>query len=437
MNENEVDLMVIPSISDPRNTVTSLAMFQNAFDIAPRMPIVVIYGTCSDPYRALGEGGKPLRDREPWEPPWTSDRWKELRQRFGQVADHDGIPVYFFDDLAQRRAWEGLTNAPASLEGVGLPDGVTKEDFVKCVEGIFGATYSYGAQRNKAFIAANNLGAHFVFFFDDDTFLAPHVGNMIDRHRHLLEQQNVYAVTGGYFGQRAFNATIFRTIDQQQEFMGLLGYEIPDDQATQDLWGWRMGDGVLGGNFCLKKEVYRAICCPSMHRTPTTDDKLIGREIRRVFGRDGHVYKTGWPVVHVHFPHRMNPDQVNPYLRSWAKTKAFWVLYDKLNGTESRTDREGQTDLSPFKAEASTVVSDFGNALSGLAEEERRQAGGELAEAIVEAAETIVSDSDTIVQTVINEMKEYDILKRCWPTIIEVTRAMDIWTHGKNHFVPQ
>lgn len=433
MSDNNIsnDIIVIPSISDPRNTVASVAMFQNAFDITPLMPIVIIYGTCPHPFEALGEGSKRL---DHWQPPWR-DQWDKYRERFKETAHHNGVPVFFFDDKTQYQVWQNLKDLP-NQKDVDLPQGIDKDDFLRCVDSIFGATYSYGAQRNKAFLTASNLSSRFVFFFDDDTYIAPHVGNIVERHRQLLERKNVYAVTGGYFGQRAFNASIFRRMDQQQEFMGLLGYEIPDDQATQNLWDWRMADGVLGGNFCLKKEVFEQVCCPAMHRTPTTDDKMIGREIRRVFGRQSHVYKTGWPVIHIHFPHRMDPAQVEPYLRSWAKTKAFWASYDRMNGTGSLPKGAGYSKAPQLVSEVNKVVREFGTALQNLAEVEQSVAGGEVADAICHAAERITEESKEIVQIVLGEITQFETLKRCWPTLIEATKRMNIWENGRNQFLP-
>lgn len=427
-----IDIVVIPSISDPRNTLTSIAMFQNAFNIDPPMPIVVVYGTCPDEFDARGEGGRLLPN---WEPPWDHALFDEYRKRFSEVAESNRIPVIFFDNRTQHHVWTSLKERAFQKE-ISLPDGITQDDFINSVNGIFGATYSYGAQRNKAFIAAHTLAARYMFFFDDDTFLAPHVGNMIGRHKELLERQNVYAVTGGYFGQRAFNATIFRRIDEQQEFMGLLGYEIPDDQATQDLWGWRMADGVLGGNFCTKQSVYASICCPSMHRTPTTDDKLIGREIRRVFGKQAHVYKTGWPVVHSHFPHRMNPDQVREYLRSWARTKAFWAIYDKMSaGSYQKQTERAATENG--EDEAKTIVNDFGEALLKLAKLEEQVASGELAKAIHGAADAIVENSEMIVDTVSQEIRAFQLLRRCWRSILDAASEIeDLWEKGRNRFEP-
>ena len=429
MSKKSVDIIVIPSISDPRSTLTSIAMFQNAFNIDPPIPVVVIYGTCPEPLRALGEGGRRIRN---WRPHWDDTRDVECRDRFSDVSQFNGIPVYFFDRPTQFTVWESLRDS-ARRKSITLPDGLTEDTFVKAVDAIFGATYSYGAQRNKAFIVANNLGARFVFFFDDDTYVAPHVGNMIERHSQLLKRKNVFAVTGGYFGQRAFNTTIFRRIGEQQEVMGLLGYEIPDDQATQDLWGWRMADGVLGGNFCTRKPVYQRICCPSMHRTPTTDDKLIGREIRRVFGRQSHVYKTGWPVIHIHFPDRMHAKQVEPYLRSWAKTKAFWVLYDAVDSSIASSVVRAQSSTRG-KQEATKTVVDFGRALLKLAEKEEKMARGALAKAVRHAARTIIDKSDTIVTTVWKEMQEFKALKSCWQSVLDVTSKMRLWKKGENYF---
>lgn len=428
MAEQPVDIIVVPSISDPRNTLTSIAAFQNAFNIAPPMPVVVIYGT-----RPLQWPKAPGRPRAQKQPPPQIDRLDEsCRDRFKDISQFNGIPVYFFDQETQYRLWQSLHDRVLQ-GGIPLRGKATAESLEKALDGIFGATYSYGAQRNKAFIVANNLAARFVFFFDDDTYLAPHVGNMIERHSRLLERENVFAVTGGYFGQRAFNATVFRRIDEQQEFMGLLGYEIPDDQSTQDLWGWRMADGVLGGNFCTKQLVYKRICCPSMHRTPTTDDKLIGREIRRLFGRRSHVYKTGWPVIHIHFPDRMKPGQVESYLESWAKTKAFWVLYDAADGTRLGFGCDPKDEIRG-RPEAKDAVVTFGEALQALAEREERIARGKLAKAIHRAATRMVQGADGIVETVLREMEDFERLKLCWPTILEATSKMRIWRRGRNRF---
>lgn len=407
-----MDIIVVPSIGDPRNTVTSLAMFQNAFDIKPPIPIVVIYGTCTDSYKALGENGKKISN---WEPKWNNSRFNELRTRFRGISEADLVPIYFFDDEAQRTIWIELEKCTTSNL---LPDDVTQDIFTKSINDIFGATYSYGAQRNKGFIVASMLNADNVFFFDDDTFLAPNVGNIIDRYRGLLKRHKVYAVTGGYFGQRAFNVTIFRKIETQQEFLSLLGEEIPDDQATLDLWAWRLADGVLGGNFCIKSQVYKEVCCPSMDRTPTTDDKLIGREIRRVFGSQSKIYKTGWPVVHAHFPTRMNPDEIRLYLKSWAKTKAFWVLYN------------GKSDNN----QAAQVVFNFGKNLLKLGQREAKQSPGTIANAIIEAAKDIMNYRTVMVNTVNNEMERFNNLKKCWPSIITCTAGKNIWIPGQNKF---
>jgi len=432
MNRKHDDIIVIPSIGDPRNTLTSIAMFQNAFNINPPMPVVVLYGNCpsglnpSPEFRPRGEEGSCVDD---WKPRWDEDRFEEFRERFRQVADFNGVPVIFFDNVTQRRIWKSL-RARAEPEKAPLLGGIDKEGFIKCVDDIFSATYSYGAQRNKAFIAARILGAQRVFFFDDDTYLAPHVGNMIERHKQLLQNKNVYAVTGGYFGQRVFNASIFRRIEQQQEFTGLLASEIPDDQATQDLWGWRMTDGVLGGNFCVNKEVYENICCPSMYRTPTTDDKFIGREILRTSRRQARVYKTGWPVVHIHYPGRMNLDEVSKYLRSWAKTKAFWAIYDNMqeDAGEWVIDDKG-------RSVARASVDEFGKSLQNLANIEETEASGALANAIPDAAEAIIGDAENMVEMVTEETQSFLLLKRCWESILDATgQPGDIFEDGRSSF---
>jgi hypothetical protein len=424
-------IIIIPSIADPRSTVASIAQFQNAFNIEPPMPIVVVYGACPIAHKARGEGGRKVED---WPPPWDNARFRNYRERFKAIADNFGVPVYFFDDATQARLWDFLCEE-VDKGKFKPPRGIGPEDMRDCIEEIFGATYSYGAQRNKAFIVANNLSARSVFFFDDDTYLAPHVGNILARHLDLLSRKNVNAVTGGYFGQRAFNASIFRKIDQQQEFMGLLGYEIPDDQATQDLWGWRIADGVLGGNFCLKRHVYKRVCCPAMHRCPTTDDKLVGREIRRIFGRQSHVYKTGWPVIHIHFPNRIDPRQVLPYLESWAKTKAFWALYDKTNGVSALGDEGKRDERTQLLSETKHVVDEFGKSLLGLAETEQQKASGEIANAIYEASQDIIGRSASIVDVVHRDLERFHTLQKCWKQILDKTETYRMWNKG-NHFLP-
>jgi hypothetical protein len=429
-DQNETDLIVIPSINDPTNTLRSIAALQNAFDINPPIPILVLYGSCPNANRALGEGGK---EEKNWPPRWPFEKFKALRTQFQDIADHNGMTIYFLDDATQEmKMWNPLNDA-ANGNDIVPPQGVTRESFIKVIDEIFGATYSYGAQRNKAFMVACNLNARRLFFFDDDTFLAPHVGNMIERHSHLLDRPKVAAVTGGYFGQRAFNATIFRKIDEQQEFMELLGYDIPDDQSTQDLWGWRVTNGVLGGNFCVKREVYQRICCPSMHRTPTTDDKLVGREIKRLMP-DNQIYKTGWPVLHIHFPDRMKPDQVKDYLRSWAKTKAFWRLY---NGTAGGTNLEPREKHPAAIQKAEEAVAEFGIAVGNIAQKERKQAPGKVTDAIAEAADIIQKDAPEITRAVFGDMVDFEALKTCWETILDAVGKLKLWSAGGNVFRPR
>lgn len=421
------NIIAIPSILDPRGTMASIATFQNAFDINPPLPIVVIYGACPDKARATGEGKENVSN---WEEPWERNGWEDYKTRFHEIAEHNGVPVFFFDREAQCRVWDQLRTI-ADKRSVKFPSELKKNDFIQCIDSVFSSTYSYGAQRDKAFIVANSLSAEIVFFFDDDTYLPPDTGNMMDRHRQLLDQRSVYAVTGGYIGARAFNAAIFRKIEQQQEFMGLLGYEIPDDQATRDLLTWRLADGVLGGNFCLKNDAYKRICCPAAHRIPTTDDKIIGREIRRVFGRQAHVYKTGWGVLHIHFPVRMNPNQVIDYLRSWAKTKGFWTIYDKLNDV----DLLGQECHTELIKDASNVISDFGRRLLELAKTEQKVAPSTVADAIRNAAEDIFSNPVSISEIVLSEMHEFQKLKLLWPVILEQSKNIQIWNRH-NCFTP-
>lgn len=431
ININTERIIIIPSIGDPRNTVTSIATFQNAFGIDPPLPIVVVYGSCPDEFRALGENMQP---QEEWISPWSTDKIEEYRRRFKQISEQNSIPIYFFDKRTQWEVWGHLISSINNVKKNTLPDAITQDDLRMCIDEIFGATYSYGAQRNKAFIVANNLSSNHVFFFDDDIYFTTTQGNMIERHDFLLKRNNVYAVTGGYIGQRAFNVTIFRRVDEQQEFMGLLGYDIPDDQATADLWGWRIADGVLGGNFCIKREVYENICCPSAHRIPTTDDKLIGREIQRVFNREAHIYKTGWGVIHIHFPGRMEPKEINAYLTSWSKTKAFWSIYF---GKENKNLLDLANDESNnLINDAIKTIKNFGERVLELGEREKTIAPSPIADAILNSAGTIIENSASIANTVFQDMKRFEKLKLCWKYILENSK-INIWRLDKNCFLPK
>lgn len=427
-NINTENIIVIPSIVDPRSTMENIAFFQNSFDITPPMPIVVIYGTCPDKDRARGEGNQKVFG---WNEPWELRKWKDFEKRFIDIAKHNGVPIFFFDKNTQKQVWDQMIDI-ANKQSLEFPSGLKKEDFIQCVDRIFSSTYSYGAQRNKAFIVANSLFADRVFFFDDDTYLPFDTGNMMDRHSQLLDYRDVFAVTGGYIGARAFNAAIFRRIKQQHEFMGLLGYEIPDDQATRDLLTWRLADGVLGGNFCIKSDTYEQICCPAAHRIPTTDDKLIGREIRRVFGKQANVYKTGWGVLHIHFPSRMDRQPVIDYLRSWAKTKAFWTIYDQLDVNGFKLE----SDCTEIINNTSDVVGGFGKRLSELAITEKKVAPSDTASAIEDAAYSIFSNPRQISEIVLSEMREFQKLKLLWPIILKESRNIDIW-NSQNCFTPK
>ena len=173
-----------------------------------------------------------------------------------------------------------------------------------------------------------------------------------------------------------------------------------------------------------------------MDRTPTTDDKLIGREIRREFGRQRLVLKTGWPVVHVHFPNRLAPTEVGPYLQSWAKTKAFWSLYEKVY--EGVVPGSSVIDelLANATKEANRVVTEFATALSSIARTEMSAVGSDLASTIMTVAGNIAADPTSIVAEVVAEIKEFEQLKRFWPTILQGVGAMDdIWTKD-NNFAP-